>query len=190
MLLFNHELIPELRNKLRSQQSFLRNNIEFIPLDSLKFKPGKEEWSVLECIEHLNLQLDWYIPRIRKKIHLRKVKTGDSYSTGFFGDRMVSSMEPDQGEVRYPMKTFRNFNPSRSPREGKKVIDQFKWYLDELDKALVDSVDLDLGKIRVRSAIGSILRFKLGDCYRFILAHNERHLLQCKKALKVLSTYQ
>lgn len=169
---------------------FIHNEIDAIPLDSLEFRPTNGSWSAIECLEHLNLAFDWYIPRIRRNVLRPNQKEHDSYATGFFGDRMVSSMEPEHGEIKYPMKTFRNMNPQRSKRSRSETITKFKDYMEEFDHLLQKSLELDLGKIRVKSAIGNILRFKLGDCYRFLNAHNERHLLQCKKVLKVLATYQ
>ena len=190
MLLLNHELIPQLREKLKDQMALIQDEIEKIPSDSLNFRSAKGKWSTLECIDHLNMVFDLYIPRIERKLNKRNLKEKDSYSTGFFGDRMVSSMEPQKGEIKYPMKTFGNLKPERSPRNKKEVIRQFKEYINQLDIFLEQSEKLDLGTIRIKSAVGNILRFKLGDCYRFLIAHNERHLLQAKKVLRVLATYQ
>lgn len=190
MLLQNAELIPALRKQLANQLLFIDKEIETIPVDSLNFQPNKGNWSVLECVEHLNLVFDWYMPLIKKKLATAKHQVSKEYETGFFGDRMVNSMAPKEGEIRYPMKTFRNMKPERSKRDKKKTIDQFKAYMSEFDALIAMSQDVDLGRIRIKSAIGNILRFKLGDCFRFLLAHNERHLLQSKKVLRVLATYQ
>ncbi len=189
MILQNDELIPTLRAQLKAQLQFISKEIENTPVDSLNFKPSKGNWSVLECIEHLNLVFEWYLPQLKRKVLRKNIKMATSYTTGFFGDRMVNSMEPKDGEIKYPMKTFRNMEPERSKRNKKDVIEQFKTYMNEFDQFIETSKDFDLGSIRIKSAIGNILRFKLGDCYRFLLAHNERHLLQCKKVLRVLATY-
>ena len=66
MLLHNDELISQLRSQLKSQIEFVRTEMRTIPADSLNFRPEKGKWSALECIEHLNLVFDWYLPRIKK----------------------------------------------------------------------------------------------------------------------------
>jgi len=190
MLLKNKELITRLQKRITDQLAFINGELEGIPTDSLNFRPGKGKWSALECIEHLNLVFELYLPRISKQLKKSRLKFSDSYSTGFFGDRMVSSMEPKGGEIIYPMKTFRSLKPERSQGNKKIVIAQFQEHMELLNIQMEKSEKIDLGSIRIKSAIGIVFRFKLGDCYRFLLAHNERHLLQCRKALKVLATHQ
>lgn len=190
MLLQNDELIPSLRAQLKLQLRFVAQEVSNIPSDSLNFQPKKGKWSTLECIEHLNMVFDWYLPQMKKKVFAKNRKQADAYSTGFFGDRMVNSMEPKGGEIKFPMKTFANLRPERSKRNKKDVVEQFKMNMIEFDQIIELSRNYDLGSIRIKSAIGNILRFKLGDCFRFLLVHNERHLLQCKNVLRVLATYQ
>ena len=112
------------------------------------------------------------------------------YKTGFFGDRMVDAMMPKEEKVKNRMKTFRRMKPERSKREKGGVLKQFEEYMTEFDDMIDRSSRLDLGGHRITSAVGNVLRFKLGDCYRFLLAHNDRHMLQCRNALKVLATHQ
>ena len=127
---------------------------------------------------------------IRRETKERTTKKSESYTTGFFGDRMVTAMEPTNNKIKNPMRTFRNMKPERSKRNSANIIKQFNQYMSEFEELISKSDDLDLGQRKVTSAIGSILRFKLGDCYRFLLAHNERHMLQCQKVLRVLASYQ
>jgi hypothetical protein len=39
---------------------------------------------------------------------------------------------------------------------------------------------------KVTSTLGPILRFKVGDAFRFPLAHQERHMLQIERTLAAL----
>ncbi|MDA1121043.1 MAG: DinB family protein [Bacteroidetes bacterium] len=185
----NQELLLELRIKIKNQLSFINKEIKDLPFDTLKFRPAKGKWSILDCIEHLNLTFDIYLPRVKAAVDSANKKS-NNYSSGFFGDRMVTAMEPIKNTINNPMQTFRNMNPERSKRDPRTTIVQFYQYMEALEEQLLKSEDLDLGRPKVKSAIGLILRFKLGDCYRFLLAHSERHLLQCRKIMRVLATYQ
>ncbi len=43
--------------------------------------------------------------------------------------------------------------------------------------------NFDLERLRITSTLGPIIRFKLGDTYRFMVAHDQRHILQMKKVM-------
>lgn len=175
--------------KLKNQLSFINKEIKDLPFDTLNFYPAKGKWSILECIEHLNLAFDIYLPRIKNKVS-NATKNSSNYSSGFFGDRMVTAMDPINNKIKNPMQTFRNMNPERSKRDPRTIIAKFTQHMVTFEEQISNSEHIDLGKPKIKSAIGLILRFKLGDCYRFLLAHNERHLLQCRKIMRVLATYQ
>jgi hypothetical protein len=41
----------------------------------------------------------------------------------------------------------------------------------------------DLNRIKISVSIAKWLKLKLGDVFRFIIAHNERHILQARRNL-------
>ncbi|MEO8734696.1 MAG: hypothetical protein ABI373_10230, partial [Flavobacteriales bacterium] len=41
---------------------------------------------------------------------------------------------------------------------------------------------------RITSTLGPVLRFKIGDAFRFTIAHQERHFLQIERALKAVGS--
>lgn len=151
-----------------------------------------KEWNAVECIEHLNLTLVHYLPQMQQGISRaieKKLEASENFRPGFLGERMARLMRPREGVIRMPVRTFRKFNPASRNLEPQQVLDQFRSNMLELKQLAVNSQQVHLGKIRVKSAIGSLLRLKLGDTFPFLLAHNERHLLQAKRALnKTLET--
>jgi hypothetical protein len=60
--------------------------------------------------------------------------------------------------------------------------------LDEFDHVLELSQYVDLQKIKIPFSFTKLLKLRLGDNLRFIVAHNERHLMQAQKILKQLPT--
>ncbi len=58
------------------------------------------------------------------------------------------------------------------------VLDQFIKNTERIDHILGSSRNKDLRSFKVTTALGPILRFYLGDALDFILAHNERHVVQ------------
>lgn len=183
-------MIEDLQLQLNDQLRFFKTEISNIPLNSLKFKPEKNKWSVLDCIEHLNMVFDVYLPRIKKGVKKANKNQSESYKPGFFGERMVQAMLPKKNTVTNPMRTFSNMDPHKTRRPLTQALTEFERNMLEFQSLIDSSEKIDLGKIRIKSAIGIILRFKLGDCYRFLLAHNQRHFVQIKKTMRVLATYQ
>ena len=45
-------------------------------------------------------------------------------------------------------------------------------------------MEIDLGKIKIPISIAPFVKIKLGDTLRFIVYHNERHIVQAQNILK------
>ena len=44
----------------------------------------------------------------------------------------------------------------------------------------------DLNAVRVPVSISKLIRFKLGDTFRFLIAHEQRHMIQARNAVKAV----
>lgn len=58
-------------------------------------------------------------------------------------------------------------------------MEQQKQLLELLDKATTVS----LNKVKVKVSIAQWLTIKLGDTFRFVIFHNERHIKQMERIL-------
>ena len=99
---------------------------------------------------------------------------------------MVKMMQPrEDGYIHVKMKTLKRFEPDRStaPLDKTTVIRECIESHDDLLNLIEQSRDVDINRVRVVSAIGPIIRFKLGDCFRFNTAHHLRHLLQADNVM-------
>ena len=65
MKIKTEELIAELINASKRNISTVKKFKE-VPLIKLNRKESTDKWSVLECIEHLNLYGDFYNPEVKK----------------------------------------------------------------------------------------------------------------------------
>ena len=148
----------------------------------LNWKENAESWSVLECIEHLNLYGDFYLPEIKRRI-AQASTAGDSseFKSGLLGNYFAKSMLPK--EKLNKMKTFKDKNPSGS-KLNKGVLhrftDQQKEMLDLLNKAR----KVDLNKVKTAISITKLLKLRLGDTFRVVIYHNQRHIVQAEKVLR------
>ena len=91
------------------------------PIEALRHRPRPEAWSALDCVEHMNLFYDDYLPRVEAAVQGGGPSTRKTYSPGFFGKKMIASLRPQQGKRRMKIKTFKKMTPhtdDKSPRTG------------------------------------------------------------------------
>lgn len=154
-------------------------------------RPSSKRWSAFECVEHVNIALRHYIKHIDKGIS-KSIAKGqapkEDYRPGFLGERFARFLAPREGIVRNRVKTLPAFRPVVSSNaKGQESLDDFRRMMDHLGDLAARSAMVDLDKTRVASPAGALLRFKLGDAFYIVLAHNERHLLQARKAMEAVS---
>ncbi len=150
---------------------------------SLNWKEHESSWSILECLEHLNLYGDFYLPEIEAKI---KAYTGNSeldFRPGLLGNYFAQSMLPK--EKLNKMKTFKDKNPLNSALD-RTTIDRFLSQQMRLLHLLSESRKVSLNKVKVPTTITKLIRLKLGDAFPFVINHNIRHFKQIENVQKAM----
>lgn len=164
--------------ELISQAEAFRDKTE----QELNFKRDPESWSVLECLEHLNLYGRFYLPEIAKRIAAGKGKSEAVFKSGWLGNYFANSMLPK--EKLNKMKTFKNMNPVNSKLD-KRVIEEFLDQQNEMLRLLEESRKVSLNKTRTAISISKLIKLKLGDTFRFVIYHNQRHMVQALRLRSV-----
>lgn len=173
------ELIEELIEKTRININKAEKFRE-LPDKYLNYKESNEEWSILECIEHLNLYGDFYNPVIRESIEKTDTSSSEIFKSGLIGNYFVNLIIPK--EKMKKMKTAKDKNPLGNL--NKDVIDKFVSQQLECLELIDQSKNVNLSKTKTAISISKLIKLRLGDTFRFITAHNERHLLQAENMLK------
>lgn len=149
-----------------------------LSLEQLNHKPGPDRWSILECIEHLNLYAAFYIPETKARIRQTKhKKPAPRFKSGFLGDYFANSMLP-KAKMK-TMKTFKDKNPNGRMLDLQ-VLHQFIAYQEEWLQILAAAKAINLNKTKCALTI-PILKLRLGDTFRFIFAHDQRHIAQAHR---------
>jgi hypothetical protein len=129
----------------------------------------------LECLEHLNLYGDFYLPQIESKIENSTTKNDFEFKSGILGNYFAKSMLPK--EKLNKMKTFKDKNPLNANLD-KTVIDKFINQQIKLLDLLNQSRNVSLNKVKIQTSISSLIKLKLGDTFQFFINHIVRHLNQ------------
>jgi hypothetical protein len=86
-------------------------------------------------------------------------------------------------EVKNKMKTMKNYRPDRGVSvEG--VFKEFKEHQHKMLQLLEMARKRNLEQIRIPTTISKMIRLKLGDVFRFLVAHEQRHMIQARNAIK------
>lgn len=144
-------------------------------LNTLTWKENQTSWSILECLEHLNLYGDFYLPQIENKIRNSTTKTELEFKSGILGNYFAKSMLPK--EKLNKMKTFKDKNPLNANLD-KTVIDNFLNQQIKLLELLNQSRNVSLNKVKIQVSISRLIKLKLGDTYQFFINHIIRHFNQ------------
>lgn len=168
------ESLLEQTRQIINQTEKLKN----YDLQTLTWKENENSWSILECLKHLNLYGDFYLPQIEYKIKNSTTKTEFEFKSGILGNYFAKSMLPK--EKLNKMKTFKNKNPLNANLD-KTVIDQFIKQQIKLLDLLNQSRNVSLNKVKIQTSISSLIKLKLGDTFQFFVNHIIRHLNQIER---------
>lgn len=153
----------------------------------MNHSPAPGAWSATQCLEHLNVYGRYYIPAIKKAIEAAGLRAGNpstTFESGWLGNWFTNLMEPDvNGQVKKKMKAPASARPA-SELDASQVIAEFIEQQEKLLQLYRQAATLNLNNIRVPISIAPFIRLKLGDVFRFLVAHNKRHVLQAERALR------
>lgn len=177
------EVLRQTEQKIEETNRQVRD-FQSLSDDVLRYRPRPDQWNVLDCLEHVNLFYADYLPRLAATIQRAAPTDQTTYTPGFFGQKMVSGVQPQEGQRRRKMKTFRRMTPATDHQPAAQIFGAFFGHHTQLKEQLEASLTLDWDRVKVNSAIGPLLRFKLGDGFRLLLAHTERHVRQAEEVLE------
>jgi uncharacterized damage-inducible protein DinB len=181
----SEELIDQLEADVRQIIS-AAEHLETADPVKLSYCPAEGKWSVAQVLEHLNSYNRYYLPAIeRSVVHITR-DTNAWFVPGFWGNYFTKSMMPKNVyEVKNKMKAMKNHSPSKSVNV-EAVFKEFLQHQKKLLQLLEVSRRRNLDSIRIPITISKLIRLKLGDTFRFLIAHEQRHMIQARNAIKAV----
>ena len=175
------ELLESLQNDVR-QLILEANYLKSIDPAILLQEPASGKWSVIQVLEHLNSYGRYYLLAMERSMN-RRTETAEYFKPGWFGNYFTKLMKPgEDGKISNKMKAPKDHRPS-------KYLDAFpvlNTFLEQ-QQYLLDMLELakskDIGAIRTPISISRFIKLKLGDTFRFFIAHEQRHFVQINNTL-------
>ena len=161
--------------------SYLRSEDPGVLLE----QPAAGKWSVIQVLEHLNSYGHYYIPAIEKSLQKDRPAT-EFFKPGWAGDYFTKIMKPtEEGVVKMKMKAPKDHRPVPS-LDPKAVLDEFVRQQHALLDLLESAKAKNIGSIRTPISISRLIKLKVGDTFRFLIAHEQRHFLQIRRTLETI----
>lgn len=160
-----------------ASQEWFAKRVLPLSLDQLRWRPRPGAWSIVECLEHLNLTLAYYLPRIEQAIVQTEREPRDRSTS----DLVCSKSELDfLQQVEPPVRSawiapaillpFPAVDPDR-------VADLFPRLRERYAKAVLSASGLDLANNSVVGSIHPSVQ-SVGGIIRLLAAHDRRHIWQ------------
>jgi hypothetical protein len=180
MTLTTHALLANLKAETEKIIAQTESQFASLSADDLRLRENPSRWSVAECLEHLCLYGDYYLPAIENAIkHAKKLKKNAKaeFHPGWLGEYFAKSMLPQSQAITNKMKTFKDKDPI-SAEVPNNIIERFLGQQKELLQLLNEAEQVNLEAVRIPVTISRFIRLKLGDVLRFVVHHNLRHVQQ------------
>ncbi len=175
-----NELLEELTNRAASHMELVKQWKE-LPLENLKQRSSPTSWNALECIAHLNLYGDFYIPEIESCMHKDSHRPDTNFQSGRLGNYFAKGMLPKENTKK--IKTFKDKNPLNWELDIQ-VLEAFIDQQRHLISLLKLAENKNLNKIKTGISITKWIKLRLGDTFRIVINHNERHIRQAENAIE------
>jgi hypothetical protein len=153
----------------------------------LELRPGPGKWSIVEVFVHLNLSNDVYIRGMLPRITQATDSDSDEFRSSWLGEWAYHKIVPRPDGSVLKMKSAKSVRPKKPQEDLREAIHSFLRACDAMDDILRHSATKDLRRIRIPFHFIPFLHFSLGETLRFLIAHNERHLLQAQRLVPALT---
>lgn len=179
MKIGSSELLEDLAERTRQNKN-LAGELMALPLNQLNWRPDPVSWSALECVEHLNRYGEFYLPEIERVILKSTYSPEPEFKSGVLGNYFAKMMLPRPGFKK--IKTFKDKDPLGSELD-KTCVKKFIGQQEELLLLLEQASKVSLGRTKAPISLSKFVKLKLGDIFRVVVYHNQRHLEQAQRVL-------
>lgn len=157
-----------------------------IPEAEMLQQPQPGKWSIAQVLEHLNGYNRFYLTEMEKALRGNRVSVAPVFKSGFIGNYFTNLMQPkEDGTIAKKMSAPAeyNFGPDL---DAAKVLNEFIAGQQKLVMLLDKARNADLGGLKVPISISRFIKLKLGDTFRFVIAHQLRHFIQIDRVKRVV----
>jgi hypothetical protein len=144
----------------------------------LNWKPNPDEWSIGQCLEHLCVGNEVYLPPMWRSLAGRPLAVVPEITPGWFGRWFIRNyIEPSSHtrRARAPKKIAPGAHVEPS------VLERFLRSNQQVRELVLRAAQHDVNRVRFKNPFIPVLRFTVGTGLEIVSAHERRHLLQAER---------
>ena len=182
------EYITNRLNELAQHKAQFEQVFYFLEDDELFFIPEGEQWSAIECIEHINNVNEVYLPQLTKVCQLTDAKESSALEMGWLTKKARVWMQPITKAKALKIPAPKKLKPRRLRNPNlkiapQKVMENFISDLSQIEKLVrIIPNSKDLCDSWVTSALPPF-KIKSITALEIIIPHIARHLAQAERIL-------
>jgi len=176
------EYRASLRRTFEEQYKRIESSFGELSDEQLSWSPDEKTWSVGHCLYHIWLTNDKYLVEVLNALKEARYPAPDEqdYESNGMGRRFIAKIGPDGGpNVPVPK--------SLKPEKKKVPLGIRQLVMEQLtafDEFVQESHRVDMVKTKLRSPVMPLVRLQLGDVFKALAGHNERHLRQAERIMR------
>ena len=144
----------------------------------LNWKPTDREWSVGQCLDHLCVASDVYMPPIASSLTGQPAGAVTEITPGWFGRWFIRSyIDPSPATKR--ANAPKAIVPASQVDSS--VLERFLSGNQMMRELVRRAANHDVNRIRFVNPFISVIRFSVGTGLEIIVRHQRRHLLQAER---------
>lgn len=163
---------------LRANDDTAKSLVAGMSCEQLNWQPYLGSWSVGQCLEHLCLMNDAYLPSISIALAGKPIRSVEEISPGWLGRWLIRNFaepSPTSKRVQAPGK----IRPAA--RVELAVLERFLTGNQQWRDLILRACGKDINRIRFWNPLVPGMRFTVGTGLEIIARHERRHLLQAKR---------
>ncbi|SRR5216684_6794161 len=180
-------VLPAWSNRLLAEfdaaDQSARELITGLTPEQLNWQPAPGAWSVGQCLEHLCITNEAYLPAISGSLAGKPDSAVQEITPGWFGRWFIRSFiepSPQTKRAKAPKKIVPGARVELS------VLDRFLRGNQAARELVRHAGDYDVNRIRFRNPFIPVLRFTAGTGLQIVSRHQRRHLLQAERTKRSL----
>ncbi|MDQ3710853.1 MAG: DinB family protein [Acidobacteriota bacterium] len=180
--------LAEIKIQLDAAAQKASSIVNSVSFEQLNERPQPDQWSIAECLVHLNLSSQAELIVLNdayEQISTKRMYVENQFKMDLLSRFLKWTLEPPPMSI-FKIKTTQRFQPV-DIEPLSEVLPTFLALQEQL-KACVDAANgLPLDQIIVVSPFISYIKYNLLSCFHLLLAHERRHLWQAEKVKKAIS---
>lgn len=181
-----HPQLQAVADEFATARERLHRLADTVPAERWAERPAAESWSPAECVAHLNLTAQAYLPLLRDAIQRARARGGPApsrYRRSLIGWMLWRSMGPGQG---MKVKTVASMVPNAGAPPAELVAEFDR--LQDAQVELVGQMDgLPMDRVNVASPFSARVKYDAYSALTILPRHQHRHLDQAERAWAAVS---